>query len=63
MAISNTSLSMHVFSKVTNDVTQRILPQHLFSSSLGITQQTPHTPSSSTGHLSSPVPNVTKFLA
>jgi hypothetical protein len=32
-----------VFWNVTNDVTQRILPQHLFSSSVGMTRQTPHT--------------------
>ena len=43
MAMSNTSLSVHVFRKVTNVVTHRNLPQHLFSSSVGITRPMPHT--------------------
>jgi hypothetical protein len=43
IAITKISLSVHVFWNVTNDVTQRILPQHLFSSSVGMTRQTPHT--------------------
>ena len=51
-----------------NDVTHRSLPQHLFSSSVGITRHMPHThqlglPSGTGGTPALPPPHFTKFLA
>ena len=68
MARTRTSLSVHVLWKVANDVMQRILPQHLFSSSVAIGRQTPQVHhaglSSGTGGTALPLlPKETKFLA
>ena len=68
MARTRTSLSMHVLWKVTNDVMQRILPQHLFSSSVAIGRHTPQVhhvglPFGTGGTELPPLLKETKFLA